>query len=46
LSRDPAFSLVDLKSEATPEQGVPEGHTFEIDTRYAVREGAPAGIAR
>jgi len=46
LARDPAFSLVDLKSEATPEQGVPEGHAFEVDTRYAAPEGAPAGTAR
>src|SRR5260370_6069101 len=46
LARDPAFSLVDLKSEATPEQGVPEGHAFEIDTRYAPPARAPGGTAR
>jgi Tfp pilus assembly protein PilN len=46
LARDPVFSLVDLKSESTPEQGVPEGHTFEIDTHYAPAESAPAGTAR
>ena len=46
LARDPAFSLVDLKSESTPEQGVPEGHAFEIETRYAAPESAPAGTAR
>jgi Tfp pilus assembly protein PilN len=39
LARDPVFSVVDLRSESTPEQGVPEGHSFEIDTHYAAPEG-------
>jgi len=45
LARDPVFSVVDLRSESTPEQGVPEGHSFEIDTRYAPPGGVtPAGL--
>jgi Tfp pilus assembly protein PilN len=46
LARDPVFSLVDLKAESTPEQGVPEGHSFEIDARYAAPEGGTVGRAR
>jgi Tfp pilus assembly protein PilN len=46
LGRDPVFSVVDLKSESTPEQGVPEGHSFEIETRYAAPEGARGDTAR
>jgi Tfp pilus assembly protein PilN len=34
LARDPAFSVIDLMSESTPEQGVPEGHSFDVDVRY------------
>ena|SRR5437870_3831516 len=34
LSRDPAFSTIELKSEASPEQGVPEGHSFALSARY------------
>jgi len=46
LGRDPVFSVVDLKSESTPEQGVPEGHSFEIETRYTAPEGARGDTAR
>ena len=34
LSRDPAFSTIELKSETSPEQGVPEGHSFALSVRY------------
>jgi Tfp pilus assembly protein PilN len=34
LSRDTAFSRVDLHSEASQERGVPEGHSFELVVRY------------
>jgi len=34
LSKSPAFQRVDLRSEATPEHGVPEGYTFQILLRY------------
>lgn len=40
LSRDPAFSAVDLRSEAGPEAGTPEGFTFELYVKYR-----PAGVA-
>ena len=36
LARDPVFTVIDLRSEATPEQGVPEGHSFEMQIRYTV----------
>jgi hypothetical protein len=39
LAHDPAFSLIDLKSEQNPEQGIPEGRSFEISTRYAPDNG-------
>ncbi len=38
LARDPAFSVIDLKSEQSPEQGIPEGRTFEVSARYAAPE--------
>jgi Tfp pilus assembly protein PilN len=41
LDGDPAFSAIDLKSEQSPEQGVPEGRTFEVDATYAATEAAP-----
>jgi Tfp pilus assembly protein PilN len=34
LSRDPAFSAVEIHSESSQERGVPEGHTFEVAARY------------
>jgi Tfp pilus assembly protein PilN len=34
LSREPAFGSVELKSEASPERGVPEGYSFELSLRY------------
>jgi Tfp pilus assembly protein PilN len=39
LAGDPAFSAIDLKSEQSPEQGVPEGRIFEVDAIY--RADAP-----
>ncbi|HEY6931501.1 MAG TPA: hypothetical protein VJA66_17655 [Thermoanaerobaculia bacterium] len=46
LSRDPAFTNVELHAEATQEHGVPEGRTFELAVRYtpeaASEEPAPA----
>jgi hypothetical protein len=41
LSRDPSFSAVDLRSEAGPEAGTPEGFTFEIYLRYRPAGAAP-----
>jgi hypothetical protein len=38
LAKDPAFSLIHLTSEQNPDQGVPEGRTFEVDARYAPLE--------
>jgi hypothetical protein len=34
LSRDPAFEGVSLKGETGPEQGVPEGYSFELAVAY------------
>lgn len=34
LSGDRAFQSVDLRSEASPEAGVPEGHSFQLGIRY------------
>lgn len=34
LSRDPAFSGVEIHSEASQERGVPEGHSFEVTAQY------------
>jgi len=45
LSRDPAFLVVNLKSESTPEHGVPEGHSFEVEVRYAP-PGAAGAVGR
>lgn len=38
LSKDPAFRDVELRSESTPEKGVPEGHTFQIVLLYVATE--------
>ena len=34
LSRDPIFGSIELRSEASPEHGIPEGYSFELDLRY------------
>jgi Tfp pilus assembly protein PilN len=34
FARDPAFDAVALHSEATPEKGVPEGHTYLVTVTY------------
>ena len=34
LSRSPAFESVDLRTETSPEMGVPEGHSFQLAIRY------------
>jgi hypothetical protein len=39
LSADPAFRDVQLKSEATPERGAVEGHSFELSALYAQGAG-------
>lgn len=42
LSRDPVFSTVELRSEASPENaggGVPEGYAFELYLRYRGNPG-------
>jgi Tfp pilus assembly protein PilN len=45
LSRDPAFTNIELHAESSPERGAPEGHTFELVVRYtpetASEEPAP-----
>ena len=41
LSRDPSFSAVDLRSEAGPESGTPEGFTFELYLKYRPPGGTP-----
>ncbi|HEY6050146.1 MAG TPA: hypothetical protein VIZ58_02790 [Thermoanaerobaculia bacterium] len=41
LSRDPSFSAVDLRSEAGPEAGTPEGFAFELYLRYRPAGGTP-----
>jgi Tfp pilus assembly protein PilN len=38
LSKDPAFRDVEIRSEASPEQGVPEGHSFSLGLRYFPEE--------
>jgi Tfp pilus assembly protein PilN len=38
LAKDPAFHAVELRSESSPERGVPEGHTFQILVRYVPEE--------
>ena len=35
LARDPAFRTVDLRSETSPQAGVPEGYAFQLSIRYA-----------
>jgi len=46
LSRDPAFTNIELHAESSQEHGVPEGHSFELVVRYtpemASEEPAPA----
>ena len=37
LSRDPSFEGVILKAETGPEQGIPEGYSFEITVAYRPR---------
>jgi len=34
FAKDPAFDQVALHTEATPEKGVPEGHSFDVTVRY------------
>jgi hypothetical protein len=41
LSKDPSFSAVDLRSEAGPEAGTPEGFTFELYLKYRPGGAAP-----
>jgi Tfp pilus assembly protein PilN len=41
LSKDPSFSAVDLRSEAGPEAGTPEGFAFELYLKYR-----PAGAGQ
>ena len=41
LTKDPSFSAVDLRSEAGPEAGTPEGFTFELYLKYK-----PAGAGQ
>ena len=40
LSRDPAFHSIELRSETTPELGVPEGHSFQLGIGYGSLEEA------
>jgi len=46
LSRDPAFTNIEIHAESTQERGVPEGHAFELVVHYtpeaASEEPAPA----
>lgn len=43
LSRNPVFGSVELRSEASQERGIPEGHSFEILVHYrAPGEGGGA----
>jgi len=49
LSRDRAFEAVELRSETSPELGVPEGYSFQLGLRYRVDDPAavaPAGSSR
>jgi hypothetical protein len=34
LSKDPAFSDIELHGESSPDKGEPEGYTFSISMRY------------
>jgi Tfp pilus assembly protein PilN len=38
LSKDRAFRAVELRSESSPEKGIPEGYTFQIGLRYTPEE--------
>jgi hypothetical protein len=38
LSRDPAFSNIELHGESSPDKGEPEGYTFSISMRYVPLE--------
>jgi Tfp pilus assembly protein PilN len=38
LSKDPAFSDVELHAESSPDKGEPEGYTFSISMRYVPLE--------
>ena len=38
LSKDPAFSDIELHAESSPDKGEPEGYTFTITMRYAPLE--------
>ncbi|HTO87480.1 MAG TPA: hypothetical protein VMR54_08120 [Thermoanaerobaculia bacterium] len=38
LAKDPAFRGVELRSESSPERGVPEGYSFQIGLRYFPEE--------
>lgn len=42
LSRDRAFESVELRSETSPELGVPEGYSFQLGIRYRVDEAQGA----
>jgi Tfp pilus assembly protein PilN len=39
LSADPTFHGVDLKTEASPERGSPDGYSFELTVFYTPPEG-------
>lgn len=41
FARDPLFEAIDLRGEAAPDAGRPEGYTFDIVLRY--RKPAPRG---
>jgi Tfp pilus assembly protein PilN len=38
LSKDPAFSDIELHGESSPDKGEPEGYTFSISMRYVPLE--------
>ena len=38
LAKDPVFQAIQLRSEAKPDQGSPEGYTFLIDLKYVPEE--------
>lgn len=40
LSREPACASVELSSETSPEEGVPEGHSFLLEMEYQPGRGA------
>ncbi len=43
LSSDPAFRGVELRTEAGPEHGLPEGYSFELSVRYIPKEPKGSG---